>query len=457
MRLLYSPDSWVYSFGFTPMVDFCFWALEVDGLQVPPFDRHPAGDGSLQTAGLDARTWQSWLVRVVTLQEAQQQAWQQSPHRAAPPSPEEFRKALIPEAHDPSRAWQGGARVGQRLGELWKQYGPLTEGRKEAEPHLTRLIQREDRDRGQRLYDALRPYRARIPTLIVHLATYPAAINYLIPPVAVVLTVPPEATRNAPRLRERILDAAAGLSALAKGTCRAPNYTAEADGTPGQPALAYRVFAFSPPVAPTAPPTSPALPPRRPVPARDAVQQAALDELNRWGRTGEMVGLGTVRFLRTKAIPGWQLLEVTYDDDEGTEQRRTMIFRRDEYARWRLAGAHTSSDVRALATEWLVPIHDHPLIFVSGSKGGHADGSQQFVAHGEVHDNGFEVLRVRLTNDAGQTLEDVVENGLVLFVALQQEEVQWPMRAELYDRAGKLVWRETVLDNRPPGWMRFRR
>jgi hypothetical protein len=134
-----------------------------------------------------------------------------------------------------------------------------------------------------------------------------------------------------------------------------------------------------------------------------------------------------------------------------------MILRRDELRRWSSVSAHTSSDLQALVTEWLVPIHDHPLISVFGSKVGHADGSQQFIAHAEVLDNGFEVARVRLANDAGQTFEDVVEDGLVLFAALQHEEVQWPMRAELYDRVGKLVWRETVLDNRPPGWMRFRR
>jgi hypothetical protein len=170
-----------------------------------------------------------------------------------------------------------------------------------------------------------------------------------------------------------------------------------------------------------------------------------------------MVDLSTVRFLRAKSIPGWYLLEVTYDDDEGSQQQRTMIFRRDEQGRWIAVSGGTSSDLQALVTEWLVPIRDHPLIFVSGSKGGHADGSREFVAHGEVFDNGFEVVRVRLSNDAGQTFEDVVEDGLVLFAALQREEVQWPMRAELYDQADKLVWRETVLDNRPPGWMRLRR
>jgi hypothetical protein len=72
---------------------------------------------------------------MVTLQEAQQQAWQ-SWRRAASPSLDEWRQAFIPEAHDPARAWQGDVRVGQRLGELWKQYGQLAGGRKEVEAHI---------------------------------------------------------------------------------------------------------------------------------------------------------------------------------------------------------------------------------------------------------------------------------------------------------------------------------
>jgi hypothetical protein len=75
----------------------------------------------------------------------------------------------------------------------------------------------------------------------------------------------------------------------------------------------------------------------------------------------------------------------------------------------------------------------------------------------EVIDNGFNAERVRLVNDTGQIFEDVVEDGLVLFATMQDQEVQWPMQAELYDNTGKLVWRQTVFDHRPPPWLRFKR
>ncbi len=112
-------------------------------------------------------------------------------------------------------------------------------------------------------------------------------------------------------------------------------------------------------------------------------------------------------------------------------------------------------NMQEMVARYMVPVHDHPLIFISGGKGGHApkpDGTKQnqFVAHGDIIDNGFAVTRVRLVNDAGQTFEDSVQDGLVLFACMQEQEVQFPLQAELYNADGKLVWRETVFDNRPP-------
>ncbi len=40
---------------------------------------------------------------------------------------------------------------------------------------------------------------------------------------------------------------------------------------------------------------------------------------------------------------------------------------------------------------------------------------------------------------------------------MQDQEVQFPMQAELYDNNGKLVWRQAVFDDRPPPWLRFKR
>jgi len=72
-------------------------------------------------------------------------------------------------------------------------------------------------------------------------------------------------------------------------------------------------------------------------------------------------------------------------------------------------------------------------------------------------DNGFNVTRVRLVSKDGQVFEDTVQDSLVLFAATQEQEIQLPMQAELYNSKGELVWRETVLDNRTPAWLKFRK
>ena len=65
MRLLHSRNAWHYRQGSDPVVDFCIWVLQVDGLHVPPFDQHPDGDGSLRALGLTEDAWQTWFLRVL--------------------------------------------------------------------------------------------------------------------------------------------------------------------------------------------------------------------------------------------------------------------------------------------------------------------------------------------------------------------------------------------------------
>lgn len=60
---------WGFHIGFNIMVDFCVWVLEIDGLHVPPFDRHPDGNGTLRARGMDASAWQEWVAMVVATQD----------------------------------------------------------------------------------------------------------------------------------------------------------------------------------------------------------------------------------------------------------------------------------------------------------------------------------------------------------------------------------------------------
>jgi hypothetical protein len=45
-------SSFVLHVTFDSQIDFCIWLLELDGLQVSPFDRHPNGNRILQGKGI---------------------------------------------------------------------------------------------------------------------------------------------------------------------------------------------------------------------------------------------------------------------------------------------------------------------------------------------------------------------------------------------------------------------
>lgn len=59
-------------------IDFCVWVLEQDGLRVPPFDKHPDGDGSLQARGMTAENWLDWTRKTALLLD-QRLEWELDP------------------------------------------------------------------------------------------------------------------------------------------------------------------------------------------------------------------------------------------------------------------------------------------------------------------------------------------------------------------------------------------
>lgn len=48
-------------------LDFCIWVLEIDGLEVPPFQHHPDGDKSLRKRGLTVDSWRGWFNAVAAV------------------------------------------------------------------------------------------------------------------------------------------------------------------------------------------------------------------------------------------------------------------------------------------------------------------------------------------------------------------------------------------------------
>jgi hypothetical protein len=279
---------------------------------------------------------------------------------------------------------------------------------------------------------------------------YEQPINYLISPVSVIMTYA-GGQPGAAEFRERLLDAAAGLTASSSSWRRKQStYTLAPYTMLNQPTPMYKTYPRKP-VQPAAPRS------RANIVAENEAKQIILDTLYNDDHIYGEVNLATVQFLREKAIPGWQMYYVTFEEVDGHKHSYIMFLRQREDGSWMFNGSSTGGDFREIAAQFFAPVHDHPLIAISGGKGGHAGNQYEFVANGEVIDNGFDVVRVRLVNDAGQVFEDTVQDGLVLFASIQDREVQWPMQAELYNRAGKLVWRETVLDNSPPPWLKLRR
>ena len=442
MHFLNEKNPWSYSYDFNMMVDFCIWILETDGLQVTPFDQHPEGDHSLRNAGLDAENWLSWVMRVVNLQYEQQQALQQLT-RSAPPDSQKILQTLhASNANNPPEAWAGNENVKNRLSELWQQYGPISNERKRREMQLSRKLRLAERQKATRLYDELKPYQKRIPTLIIHLVSYAQPLDVLFPPLSVIMTAA-EGQPDAAAFRERVLDAAEGLT-----NNRSVRQRNQSTYIPiaQQPMLSYKIYPRQP--VQTAPPR-----PRVHPVAETEAKQIILDMLNNENSHFGDANMATVQFDKEKNTPGWQMHYISFEEADEGQKHLVVILKQHKDGKWHLNSASTGGNIRE-RDRYMVPVHDHPLIFLSGGRKGNAkkydeDGQYEFVAYGDVIDNGFNVTHVRLLNDDGQVFEDTVQDGLVLFASVQDQEVQWPMQAELYNSEGKLVWRQPVFDFRP--------
>jgi hypothetical protein len=180
MFIVGSTDLWSWSEDAFPPLGFCVRALVHDGLSVPPFDRHPDGDASLRDAGLDAVMWREWLGSVLrqrTVLSAVATDLDGRRHRkdlfAATRAAGEVLIA-------PGSFCPGSPELQRRLNELWVEYQPLGEVWKE------RMTSGEEgvrhRHRGRWLWNALRPFHDRLPTISVLLVAYPVPVVMALPP-----------------------------------------------------------------------------------------------------------------------------------------------------------------------------------------------------------------------------------------------------------------------------------
>lgn len=451
MRLLHSRNSWSYSHGFQMGVDFCIWVLLADGLRVPPFDQHDDGDGSLRALGFNAANWRAWLANVAQRHDDARALLQgQARNRPPGPLPRELMRQ-IGEAHMPVLAWNGDSVLRDRLSELWEQYGPLSNERKRQETPLSNRLMKAEQKSKTRLYDELLPYAKHLPTLMIHFVDYPKALDYLIPPVSLVMSIK-ENTPDVEGFRLRVLAAASELAARNSGRRRGQSMYRSA------PEFATHAFLTYPP-SPLVSSPAPVTRPIRRVTSDDPLKQLVLD----WLADAEHIGSGeidlaNVQFLREKAIPGWQIYMLTFTELDGEQHCVVMLLKQAEDGTWRFSNCSSYTSFNSISQQFIMPIHDHPYLVMSGG-GGYMNSPGEptqynFEGYGEVVDNGFDVTRVVLLNDAGVRFEDTVQDGWVCFVSSHQQKPQQPTRAELYDRSAKLVWEQEVFAQGLPFWLK---
>jgi hypothetical protein len=469
MRLLHSRNSWHYSQGSDSTVDFCLWVLQVDGLRVPPFDQHPDGDGSLRALGLTEDAWQNWFLRVLDPVQSKQDREQlrqrhlaeylkiagipdlehlQQRHQAEqlkvstePPLPPP------PEFHYNLASWNGSTAIKDKLIELEKQFKQSAGQREQIIREVERALNREERKATTRLYDELKPYHNRIPPLNICFVAYVSPLDYLIAPATLLMTVQ-EGQPGHQEFRERVLAAVAELATCSDRRRKSSAYIRR-EGRAGQ-FMAYCRHERQPVPPPL---------PRLEIPRlEDPLKQMVVEELAKDPPFDAIVDFATIRFLREKQRPGWRLYEITFQETDGEPYRKITILEQSDDGSWRSHGGATTGGTGSMQSEWpevFAPVRDHPLLFLQVHQGADV-GDQRYLetAYGDVVDNGFHVELVRLVNEAGQMLEDVVEEGCVFFACKREEQVKLPMQAELYDRQGKLVWRQKIPDDGFPPWLK---
>jgi hypothetical protein len=141
----------------------------------------------------------------------------------------------------------------------------------------------------------------------------------------------------------------------------------------------------------------------------------------------------TLQFLKERCIPGRQVYFVLFEDGKGQKVHFTCYVVQDAQGNWQFRGAAGDG-----ITGTPGPVVERAWANLGG--GGMPD---HFHAGGYIADHGLDVVHVRLVAKNGTILEDTVEDGIVLF--LTDKLVTLPIQAELYDRAGKLVYTHRVL------------
>ena len=139
----------------------------------------------------------------------------------------------------------------------------------------------------------------------------------------------------------------------------------------------------------------------------------------------------TIQFGKMRALARRQVHAVTFTTQAGRRMRFICCVRQDGVGAGQFAGGAGGGVDSG-------PHRGYPWVNLGG--GG---WPQQFYAGGQVLEQGAEVARVRLRAANGTVLEDMVEDGVVLF--LTDDAVQMPVAAELLDGSGHVVSQHTAM------------
>jgi hypothetical protein len=204
-----SSDHWYWGEDAFPPVAFCVRALVVDGLPVPPFDRHDDGDGRLRQLGLDAGRWCDWVAAVVR----QHATIGEFARTLGTP---DARGPLLEQARAaaevltlPGSFCRGPIELKAQLNDLFTDYAPAGEDWKWRMSDVPRL---HGSGRQQRaLSKALTPFHDRLAPLSVFLVDYAEPVIMPLPPATCVIA--PAADPEA--YGRQLVEAATRLAALA--------------------------------------------------------------------------------------------------------------------------------------------------------------------------------------------------------------------------------------------------
>lgn len=180
---------WHWRETFSQRVAFCVWILQVDGLRVPPFVFHPAGDERLRGLGLDAANWRAWIEATVRAEDSLSEFLTLNDVRRLT-SGQRAEIAALDDKREPPRLWPGKSTLRSALEELWPRYEPIGEDwvrRVSGMKRQSRLSPTEER----RLWRELQPFRRGLTSLQVYPIDYAAPITLPVPPVSCVIAVGP--------------------------------------------------------------------------------------------------------------------------------------------------------------------------------------------------------------------------------------------------------------------------